>query len=450
MREQQNGQTRRDFLAGATAAAACGALARRPAVAGAPPAGATRPPNVVLIISDDQGWGDYGFMGHATIRTPRLDRLAAESVVFTRGYVAAPLCCPSLASMVTGLHPHQHKVTSNDPPKSAGKRGWPPERLKLRREVIAHIDAVPTLPKLLATKGYRSLQTGKWWLGHHRRGGFTHGMTHGDPKRGGRHGDAGLAIARKTMKPITDFLDEAGDRPFFIWHAPFLPHSPHNPPERLLAKYKDKTESIHLARYWAMCEWFDETCGQLLDALDKRGLADNTLVLYVCDNGWIQRPGSRGFAPRSKRSPYEGGVRTPIMVRWPGRAAPRRDDDTPVCSIDLAPTILAACGLEPTAQMQGVNLLDAKALAAREAVFGAAYSHDAVDIHKPAASLEWRWCVQGRWKLLLAHGPARGGAPAVQLYDLKADPHETRNLAAQQPDTVGRLRALLDRWYRPR
>ncbi|NQT51832.1 sulfatase-like hydrolase/transferase, partial [bacterium] len=397
----------------------------------------------------DQHWGDYGFMGHPAIHTPRLDKLASESVVFTRGYVTAPLCCPSLASMVTGLHPHQHKITSNDPPMVAGKRGWSPERLKLRAEYITCIDRAPTLPRLLAKKGYLSHQSGKWWMGNHRRGGFTHGMTHGDPKRGGRHGDAGLAIGRKGMKPIFDFIDAAIAKPFFIWYAPFLPHTPHNPPERLLKKYRDKTPSLHIARYWAMCEWFDETCGQLLDHIDNKGLRDNTLVLYVCDNGWIQRPNSRSFAPRSKRSRFDGGVRTPIMVRWPGHATPRRDAVTPASSIDLAPTVLAAAGLPVPEEMQGANLLDADALAARPAVFGGAYAHDAVDIHDPASSLEWRWCVSGKWKLLIPHTQAKKGA-TVELFDILADPHEKQNVAAQHPDVVARLRARIDQWYGPK
>jgi len=350
--------------------------------------------------------------------------------------------------MVTGLHPHQNGITSNDPPKGGGKGGWPAERLALREEVISNIERVPTLPRLLKQKGYVSLQTGKWWMGHHSRGGFTHGMTHGDPKRGGRHGDAGLAIGRQGMQPIYDFLDAAGTKPFFVWYAPFLPHSPHNPPKRLLEKYRDKTPSIHVARYWAMCEWFDETVGQLLDYLDKKKLAENTLVLYVCDNGWIQNPNASRYAPRSKRTRFEGGVRTPIMVRWPGRVTPRRDDETVASSIDLAPTILAACGLKPTPEMQGVNLLDAKALAAREAVFGAVYTHDAVDIHKPASSLQWRWCVSGRWKLCVPNPAAVPDAKA-ELYDLVADPHEKDNVAPEHADEVARLRRLIDGWYKP-
>jgi arylsulfatase A-like enzyme len=442
--------TRRGFIGCSVTAGA--AAAARIAHAAADTRGA-RPPNVVLIISDDQGWGDYSFMGHPHIRTPNLDRLASQSVTFTRGYVAAPLCCPSLASMVTGLHPHQHKITSNDPPyegdpKERWTKPWTPERWALREELMSHIDEVPTVPRMLGERGYVSLQTGKWWAGHHRRGGFTHGMTHGDPARGGRHGDAGLAIGRETMQPIYDFIDEAGDAPFFVWYAPMLPHQPHNPPERLLREYEGKTESIHLARYWAMCEWFDETCGQLLDHLDGRKLAENTMVLYVCDNGWIQRPDAAGPDPRSKTSWYEGGIRTPIMVRWPGHMSPGRDEETLVSSTDLAPTILAACGLQPTADMQGLDLLDEDALANRDAVLGASYSHDARDVNDPAKNLWSRWVIEGWWKLILpAPGQPRGEKP--ELYDLKTDPDENSNLAQEHPEKVRELRALIDNWYDP-
>ena len=425
---------RRDFLKGATAFAA--GLACQRALA------ADASPNVVVIISDDQAWGDYGFMGHPAIQTPRIDKLASESLVFTRGYVTAPLCCPSLASMVTGLHPHQNGITSNDPPAIGGKRGWSPERLELRFKQHACIDTAPSLPRTLGKKNYLSLQTGKWWLGHYSRGGFTHGMTHGDPKKGGRHGDAGLKIGREGMKPITDFLDTAKGKPFFIWYAPFLPHAPHTPPQRLLDKYLPKTKSKFVARYWAMCEWFDETVGELLDILEKRGLAKDTMVLYICDNGWIQDPNSGRFAPRSKRSRYDGGLRTPIMVRWPGKVAPKRDETTPVSSIDLAPTVLAACGLEPAPAMQGVNLLDPKALAARDTIFGGAYSHDAVDVEKPKASVEYLWCVSGKWKCIIDKTGDK-----VELYDILADPHENQSLAAQNPDVVIDLRKRIRDWY---
>src|SRR5699024_5148615 len=112
--------------------------------------------------------------------------------------------------------------------------------------------------------------------------------THSDPERGGRHGDEGLTIGREGMQPIEDFIDEAiaADDAFFVWYAPFLPHTPHTPPDSLLQKYNSKTSSEPLARYWAMCEWFDITVGQLQTALDQRGLTENTLIIYIADNGW--------------------------------------------------------------------------------------------------------------------------------------------------------------------
>ena len=139
-------------------------------------------------------------------------------------------------------------------------------------------------------------------------------MTHGDPQRKGRHGDEGLAIGRQGLEPIASFLSECGDKPFFVWYAPIMPHTPHNPPQRLLAKYQRDDRSIERARYYAMCEWFDETCGELLAVLDDRGLSENTLVVYIADNGWIQRtrdttvPGdwNQSFAPRSKSGTFIG------------------------------------------------------------------------------------------------------------------------------------------------
>lgn len=402
-----------------------------------------------MIVSDDQAWTDFGFMGHQTIRTPHLDRLAAESAVFPRGYVPSSLCRPSLATMITGLFPHQHRISGNDPAPPPGKSRreyWLDPAYRARCEaLIHHIEEVPTLPRMLAKKGYLSLQTGKWWEGHYRRGGFTHGMTHGDPRRGGRHGDEGLKIGRQGMQPIFEFIDACGEKPFFVWYAPFLPHSPHNPPERLLRKYTAPGKSIHVARYQAMCEWFDETCGQLLDYLDRKGLRENTLVVFVTDNGWIQSEDSPRYAPRSKRSPYEGGIRTPIMLRWPGHVKPGRYDAL-AHSIDLAPTILKAVGIEPERPLPGIDLIavaNSGGKSPRKTIFGEIFAHDVADVNDPAASLQYRWAIHDRWKLIV---PAEsGGRP--ELYDLIADPFERRNLAEEHPKRVADLRAEIDAWW---
>ena len=400
------------------------------------------PPNIVLIISDDQTWTDFGFMGHESIQTPCLDKLASESLVFTRGYVPSSLCRASLASIISGLYPHQHRITANDPALPSDARF-----LQERIEIIKNIDRIPSLPRILGREGYLSHQSGKWWEGNFRRGGFTHGMTHGDPNRGGRHGDDGLKIGREGLQPIFDFIMDANDKPFFLWYAPFLPHRPHTPPARLLEKYKRTTDSIHVARYRASCEWFDETCGELLGFLEQERLSENTMVVFVIDNGWIQSTDNSGYAPRSKRSPYDGGLRTPIMFRWPGKVQPRVDE-TPVMSTDLAPTILRACGLRATPEMTGVDLLDRKAVTRRPAIFGEVFAHNAVDIHNPASSLKYRWMVEDQWKLIEPNDALVPGE-STQLYDLRHDPHERRDRASSEPDRVAAMRKTLDQWWKP-
>lgn len=395
---------------------------------------AERPPNVLMIVSDDQAWSDYGFMEHPLIHTPNLDRLAADSRLYTHGYVPTSLCRPSLMTMITGLYPHQHRVVGNDPPKGTD-----------RIAMLKHVRRLPTLPKLLAARGYLCLQTGKWWEGNFREGGFTDGMTHGDRQRGGRHGDEGLDIGRKGLQPIYDFVHSCGEKekPFFIWYAPMLPHSPHTPPPRLLDKYKDRVPALHVARYYAMCEWFDETCGQLLDFLDNKALRENTLVVYVTDNGWIQDSEKPQFAPRSKRSPYDGGVRTPVMLRWPGKIQPKRDEITWISSIDLAPTILAACGVKPLSDMPGRDLLhEIVEKSPRNALFGEIFEHDVADIDDPQPSLLFRWCVADGWKIILPQG---GGKP--ELYRIGADPWEQDNVAADHPDIVTKLTNRIDAWW---
>ena len=415
-------------------------------------------PNVVLILSDDQAWTDYGFMGHPDIQTPHLDALAKESVVFPRGYVPTALCRPSLVTLITGHYASQHGVTGNDP---SPKYAQPGSELynQRRAALIANIDRFDTVPELLGKRGYLSHQSGKWWEGNFTRGGFTHGMTRGFPQPGGRHGDDGLKIGREGMEPVTSFVDDAvkHDKPFFLWYAPFLPHTPHNPPERILRKYQTKHRPETIAKYYAMCEWFDETCGQLVDHLEKKGVRDNTLIVYVTDNGWIQDPDSKGYAPRSKQTPYEGGIRTPIMFSWPKRLKPAMRDDL-VSSIDIVPTMLAAGGSDIPKDLPGLNLLpnlEAGKKIDREAIFGESFAHDIADVEDPEASLLFRWCIEGRWKLLLTYDgevnryksthPRTEKRP--QLFDLLADPAETKNLAGDNPEIVARLADRIGKWY---
>ncbi|MBM4074529.1 MAG: sulfatase [Planctomycetes bacterium] len=421
-------------------------------------AGTAQRPNLVLIVSDDQAWTDYGFMNHSVIQTPHLDQLASRSAVFVRGSVPSALCRPSLATLITGLYAHQHLISGNDPSPALADPNSP-DYAVLRERLISHIDRCPTLPRLLSQRGYQSHQSGKWWEGSFEQGGFTHGMTRGFPNPGGRHGDDGLKIGREGLKPIFDFIDQStsNQKPFFVWYAPLLPHSPHNPPERLLEKYRGKVESVHLARYYSMCEWFDETCGQLIQFLDQKGLAQNTLVAYIADNGWIQDSKSPNYAPRSKQSPNEGGVRQPILLSWPGVIIPGRRNEL-VSSIDLVPTLLSAAGCETPENLPGRNLLpvvrDGKPLD-RDTVFGEGFDHDVADLENPQASLLYRWAIEGRWKLILTYDGAVGRYASShprserrpQLFDIESDPTEETNVAAKHPEIVARLSDKIADWW---
>ncbi|MDA8743513.1 sulfatase [Rubripirellula amarantea] len=418
------------------------------------------PPNVVLIISDDQAWNDYGFMGHSEIETPNLDRLAREGARFDRGYVPTALCRPSLATLLTGHYASSHGITGNDPsPKYAAVGS---DLYKVRcEELISNIDRFKTLPARLKEVGYLSHQSGKLWEGSFQRSGFTHGMTRGFPQQGGRHGDDGLTIGRKGIEPIRDFLDEAQEqsKPFFLWYAPFLPHEPHNPPPRLLKKYTAKTESLPLAKYYAMCEWFDETCGELIGEIEHRKLSENTLIVYVTDNGWIQNIDRRGFAPRSKQSPNEGGIRTPILYHWPNKIAPQQRQEL-ATSLDIPATILAAAGAEVPEELPGLNLLPHlldQTEIQRDQIYGEGFAHDIADLSDPSASLLYLWTIKGRWKLLLgqdgevnryasAHAD-RSSSP--QLFDLQSDPSEMENVAEDHPKLVAEMTKDIADYWKP-
>ena len=394
-------------------------------------------PNVILIISDDHAWTDYGFLGHEKIRSPHIDQLAAEGLTFTRGYVTTALCSPSLATMLTGLYTHQHGITGNDPVKGQDREAW-----------LDRFFEHPMLPKLLADAGYNTLHTGKYWMREPAAAGFTH-----DNGETGRHGGKSLDIGRKTMQPIYDFMDQSieSKKPFFVWYAPFLPHTPHNPPQRLLDKYADVQPEAK-AKYYAMVEWLDETCGDLMKNLKDKGVDDNTLVLYLADNGWNEF---------GKASPYENGTRTPIIARWPAKIKAHKEEVKLASNIDVVPTILAACEIEAPKTMPGINLLDDKAVFDRSALFFNNFSHNMISAEEPAKSLWTRSVIQGKWKLITYQDPLPEEKPNAgghkrkypdqnqELFDLLADPHETKDLSKEHADVVDELQARMDDWWNP-
>lgn len=403
-----------------------------------------RPPNIILIISDDHTWTHYGFMEHEIVETPHIDRMAEQSMLYTRGYTLS-VCSPALATLLTGQFPREHGITGNDlapqAPQNPGNRAG-------RDPLLHHLQQNPViLPKMLTEAGYLTFQTGKLWNAAYSDMGFTHGMT----TTQSRHGGAGLTIGREGMEPIFEFIETAleDDKPFFVWHAPFLPHDPHNPPARLRSKYEGTGPTGHAEVYYAMVEWLDETCGELDEWLAEKGLIENTVILYLSDNGWDPYHGYGGG--RAKLTPYENGVRTPMFVRWPGVVEPRRDDETLASIIDFVPTILSVAGLEVPDHLAGLDMTDHEAMRQRSTVFVESYTHDMADLDDPEKSLTARAVIDGWWKLILP-GPHKepdgrrarfaGIDPEIQLFNLKDDPFEKTNVAGEHPEEVARLKAL--------
>ncbi len=396
-------------------------------------------PNVILILSDDQGFTDYGFMGHEVVKTPNLDRMASESMLYTRGYVM-PVCSPALACLLTGQLPHVHGITGNDLGKAAQK--IEKDSGEKGREPLSHqlLSNAMILPKVLTGAGYLTYQSGKLWNVTAQEVGFTAGMTNTE----GRHGGDGLDIGRKTMKPLFDFMQDAQAKksPFFAWYAPLMPHQPHNPPAEFLDHYKGKGLSKNAETYYGMIEWFDKTCGDLDDFLKKHDLADNTVIIFMADNGWDAEQGNRG-----KLSPYEMGIRTPMFIRWPAKVKPLRDEETLASIIDFVPTVLKVCDIKVPTGLPGIDMLDHTAMTARKSIFVEAFTHDIAELGKPEKSLVTRVVISG-WNKLLLPGPNRPdkaytSAPTItELYDLKSDPLEKKNLAANKPEEVAALEAL--------
>ena len=444
-------------------------------------------PNVVMIISDDQTYRDFGFMGSKEVQTPHLDHLASQAARYVNGYVPTSVCSPSLASMLTGLYPHQSGIHYNHPPPGNGrfnKMRSVDEYLRVRRESFYLIKTAQTLPRVLAKEDYRCLQTGKFWEGHYSNAGFTDGMTimeappgqtfggvrtlASGQKTAHGNGDWGLKIGRETMKPIYDFIDDcAGKNPFFVWYAPYLPHQPHDSPKKYFDRYRNKPGiPEHRIPYLAAISQFDDTVGELVDFVEKKGLAEETLFVFVVDNGWTPGPRKHKTAKdffyhtkESKRSPFEDGLRTPILLRWDGVIKPATHEQ--LCSsVDLVPSILSAIGIEHRMPgLPGVDLMvSAEGVAdlKNRPVFGEIYPGDATSLGNPSQDLAYRWVRDGDFKLIVPH--AQNGAKPwgaylsdAALYQVTKDPAEQTNLARdpKQQTRIRKLRSLLDNWWMP-
>ncbi|MDP6538232.1 MAG: arylsulfatase [Planctomycetota bacterium] len=446
------------------------------ACVGAPPAVEAPQPNVILIMTDDQGYGDFGVLGNPTIRTPHLDALAAQSAWLTTFYVS-PVCAPTRASLMTGRYNYRTRAIDT----YIGRAMMEPEEV--------------TIAELLGEAGWATGIFGKWHLGdcYPMRAvdqGFERSLVHrgggigqpSDPPEGERkYTDAVLFEDGREVQTegyCTDvYFDaamewlegahEAG-RPFFAYIAPNAPHGPfHDVPEELYREYlaedlsnaaaphaaghplPEHNDEDRRARIFAMITNIDQNVGRLCARLDELDLAEDTLVLFLVDNG----PNERRYTANlrgNKGSVYEGGVRSPLFARWPGRLEAGNRSDRISAHIDVLPTILEACSVTPPEDLH----LDGRSFLPCLEGMPAPEAERALVIqaHRGDAPVLYHhfFLRQGRWKLVAATGFGRETLPAqprLELFDLEADPFELHDLAPEHPGVVERLSLAYERWF---
>jgi len=411
------------------------------------PADPTRPPNIVIIFADDLGYGDLGVYGHPLIRTPRLDRLASEGVKLTSFYASAPVCSASRYSLLTGRYAIRGGINGALMPESTNGLGA----------------GETTIADVLKAAGYRTGMVGKWHLGN--KPGFfptEHGfesyfglLYSNDMIRPWVQTDAPLRLYRGTqelpgevdMASLTEqytnealsFIRDNRARPFFLYFAHSMPHVPLGVPPRFAGTSAG-------GRYGDVIETIDWSVGQVLDALRDAGVERNTLVIFTSDNGpWMDMPprmlvdprivrtdaGSAGPLRGSKGTSWEGGTRVPFIARWPGRIPAAVVSSGLARTLDILPTIARVAGqrLPPNRTIDGQDLL---------AFLEGLGPSPAEEFFYYSSGGRLEGVRDRQWKLHLAF-PAKG-EPMTELFDLRADPSERWDVAAEHPDIVARLR----------
>jgi len=431
MKHVEDALSRRGFL-GALASGAT-AVAANAATSSTKPTTAKHRPNVVLIMTDDQGYGDLGCHGNKALKTPNLDRLAGQSVELRQFHVS-PVCAPTRASLLTGRYNLRCGVwsVSNGP-----ETMWSDE---------------VTLAELLAAGGYRTGIFGKWHLGEyypwvpnaqgfHEFVGFRtgHWENYFDTtlERNGKPVKTKGYITDVITSEAVKFIESNRDKPFFCYVPYNAPHNPTQVPDRYVKPYEAAGVKGETARYYGMIASLDENIGRLLAKLDELKLADNTIVIFLTDNG---PNGSRYNCEMrgAKASVYEGGIRVPFFIRWPGKLAAGKKVDTIAAHIDVLPTLLEACGLAKPKdrRIDGLSLMpllrgQAKGWPDRMLFF--------------------------HWKRSMKPEPHIAGAVRTQqhklvkgkeLYDMQADPGEKKDVAAQNAKLVAKLRAAYEAWWK--
>lgn len=423
----------------------------------------TELPNIIMLIGDDQGYPYFGFMGADYIHTPNMDELAANGVLFTDGYVSDNHCRPSLQTLLTGLLPIDYqKKNFALMDAEIEKRGIPEDSIQWFKQDFDRkalgFSKFNTLPKILKQKGYASFQGGKWWEFNYQNGGFTHGMTKGwteeDQKSNNwfrKHmGGDGMDLGRVTNQAAYDFLEDTKGQPFFMWFAPSLPHYPFDAPEKYYHLYKDKDMSESAKQYYANCTWFDDAWGELVAHLKEKGLYDNTLIIYVNDNGWEQDPKeeywddpnrSHNGGDKGKGSIYDMSFRSPIIFAWADQIKKGGRTEALIHSADIPATILDYVGMEIPKGIYGVSfkeVISGKKSSIRHFVQGnVVTTRSSRPGEVMGRHVEGYWVRKDHWFLRWHVTDDQ-----LELFDLTNDLRNNTNVAGEFPSVVKELQAI--------
>ena len=430
--------------------------------------------NIVFILIDDMGWTDLGCYGSDYYETPNVDRLAQQGMKFTDAYAASCVCSPTRVSILTGKFPGRLHITHAIPIQGA-------ERIK---EPLPLIEAIyrknlpleeVTIAEALKPGGYVSAFMGKWhvcWekefypkaqgfdlnVGGNNMGNpgnyfypyngawrmtKKHPMTRWNTLPDGKKGE--YLTDRLTDEAIK-FIDKNKERPFFLYLSHYAVHTPLQAPEQLIKKYKKKPVGKHHRNpvYAAMVESVDHSVGRIMSKLEQLGIADDTVVVFTSDNGGHGRITSHLPLRGNKGNFYEGGIRVPLIVRWPGVVKPGSQCKVPVISTDFFPTILEIAGLpsRPECHLDGVDmvpLLKGQRSIDRDALYW--HYPNYIGAGHPGGARPCSVVRKGDWKLIESLENNR-----LELFDLSKDLGETNDLAAVMPEKAGLLKNLLDDW----
>jgi arylsulfatase A-like enzyme len=406
-------------------------------------------PNIVLILMDDLGWKDVGYMGSNYYETPHIDRLAGQGMVFTQAYANAANCAPTRASLLSGQYTPRHGVFTVARPD----RGKTEDRrlIPVDNSMEISLDKI-TIAEAIQPEGYVSAAIGKWHVGHSPEDqGFTIGMDRDEMGYKGHFNEGGDYLTDKLTDEAVEFISENKDKPFFLYLAHHAVHTPIQAKEQVIEKYskKEKAGCHNHATYAAMIESMDESVARIDSTLRALDLSENTLLIFFSDNGGhgtytCQKPlrGGKGMY-------YEGGIRVPMFVYWPGRVKAGSTCDLPVISTDFYPTFVELAGAKPPGDypLDGrslLPLLEGADELGREAIFWhfpaylQAYegmrdeSRDPIFRTRPVSVIR-----KGDWKLFMFHeewildGGEEGMEDnhSVELYNLRNDPGEDRDLS---------------------